>query len=125
MTTESRIQLDVSLAFPKASIVFDIEVKPVGDVSDEAAHFFQLSVTDHSTGRAVPFNADASAQLADWVRGYSRWLVRARITASYSEERVDGRFADGLEPDDVIRGVGDACDMIRQRFELYQETVLN
>ena len=78
MTTESRVQLDVNLAFPKAGIVFDIEVKPVGDVSDEVSHFFRLSVTDHSSGGAVPFNADASAQLADWARGYTRWLVRAR-----------------------------------------------
>ena len=125
MTTASRVQLDVTLAFPKAGIVFDIEVKPVGDVSEASAHFFRLSVTDHATGQAVPLNPDAPAQLTDWVRGYTRWLVRARITASYSEEGISGRFAEGLKPDDLLRGVGDACDMVRQRFELYQETVLN
>ena len=59
-----------------------------------------------------------------YFRGYSRWLHRARVSASLNESSIDGKFADGLSSEQVLDGVRIACDMIRQRFELYQESVL-
>ena len=67
---------------------------------------------------------DASPQLADWVRGYTRWLARARVSASFDENGIAGTFATGLTPEQVLQGVRDACDMIRQRFEPYEASVL-
>ena len=37
---------------------------------------------------------------------------------------MTGTFAPDLEPEQVLRGLQDACDMIGQRFELYEESVL-
>ena len=125
MTTDSYAQIAVGLAFPNAGVVFNITVEPPSGASDGQPPAFHLAVTDASNGQAVPFSVDASAHLADWVRGYSRWLVRARVRATCDENSITGTFFDGLAPEQVLQGVRDACDMIRQRFDLYQESVLS
>ena len=33
-------------------------------------------------------------------------------------------FFEGLSPEETLTGIKDACDMIRQRFEHYKESVL-
>ena len=120
MASDSITQINLNLAFPKAAIVFVIEVAG----SNGQAPSLHLHVTD-SSGNKVPFKADASPHLADWVRGYTRWLYRARVSASHDAEAITGTFADGLTPEQVLQGVQDACDMIRQRFELYDGSVLS
>ena len=120
MASGSTTQINVSLDFPKAEIVFVIEVSG----SNGQAPGFHLHVTD-SSGNKVPFTATASPPLADWVRGYSRWLYRSRVTASHDTEAVSGTFADGLTPEQLLEGVQGACDMIRQRFELYDGSILS
>ncbi len=58
------------------------------------------------------------------MRGYSRWLVRARVKATHDESGITGTFAPDLQPEQVLQGLRDACEMIRQRFELYEESIL-
>jgi hypothetical protein len=113
-TSDVRVNLD--LAFPQAGVVFDVEAGP-----DRS---FRLTVRRVSDGAGVPFTSNACPQLADWVRGYTRWLRRARVTASHDESSITGLFDEGLTPEQVLEGVRDACDMIRQRFGLYKESVL-
>ena len=72
----------------------------------------------------LSFTEDTSPQLADWIGGYSRWLRRANVTASFDENGITGTFAGGLTPEQTMMGVTDACDMIRQRFEHYEESIL-
>ena len=124
MTTTSDVQMSVKLAFPKAEVVFAIKVEPPSGQSNGQGRSFHLAVTDTTGTRTTPFKADASPHLADWVRGYTRWLVRANVRASHDESSISGTFADGLTPEQVLLGVRDACDMIRQRFELYEESIL-
>ena len=119
MACGSTTQINLNLAFPKAEVVFVIEVSG----SNGQAPSFHLHVTD-SSGNQVPFTAQGSSHLADWVRGYSRWLYRSRITASHDTEAITGTFADGLTPEQLLEGVQGACDMIRQRFELYDASIL-
>lgn len=122
MVTASDVNINVKLPFPKAGVVISIKVEtPEGNGS---APSFHLSVTDSSGERAIPFSRDVSPSIADWVRGYSRWLHRARVSASHDENSINGKFADGLSAEQVLDGVNLACDMIRQRFDLYQESVL-
>ena len=85
---------------------------------------FRLTVTDLAGERNIPFTVAGSPQLADWVRGYTRWLVRARVTATHDEQAITGSFAAETPPEQVLQGVRDACDMIRQRFDAYGESVL-
>ena len=121
MTNEPKVQLTVNLAFPRAGVAFAIRVED----GESDAPSFSLRVTDASGKRAIPLTVEASPQLADWVRGYTRWLPRARVTARHDHEGISGTFADGLTPEQVLQGVRDACDMVRQRFEPYQESILS
>ena len=120
MTDESTVQLTVNLAFPQAGVTFVIQVED----RESDALSFSLTVTDASSNEAIPLTVDASPQLADWVRGYTRWLARARVTAGQDREGITGTFAAGLTPEQVLDGVREACDMLRQRFEPYQESIL-
>ena len=122
MVVSNEVNVELSLAFPRAGVAFAVGAQTHEGNGTRSS--FRVSVTDVSSGRDVPLRLDASPQLADWVRGYSRWLVRANVTASYDESSISGTFGPGLSPEQVLRGVQDACDMIRQRFEGYEESVL-
>lgn len=115
------INIDMGLAFPKAGLLFNI-----GVISQTGyPTLFRLLVTDLEQTRAIPFREYECPCLADWAPGYCRWLIRAHIKASYDvREGISGRFVGELTPEQVLRGLSDACDMIRQRFELYEESVV-
>ena len=116
MSDTSDVQVSLNLAFPQARGVFDMEAGP-----DRS---FRVTVRRGADGGSVPFTSDRSPQLADWVRGYTRWLRRARVTASHDDSSITGVFDEGLTPEQVLQGVLDACDMVRQRFGIYKESVL-
>ena len=124
MVNDDKMNLDLSLAFPRAGVAFDIQVRQyAADPVDEPSSF-RLTVSAVSDGRPILLRSEVSPQLADWVRGYTRWLVRANVRASYDKDGILGVFDDGLSAEEVLRGVRDACDMIRQRFGHYEESVL-
>ena len=118
------VQINLDLDFPKAGITFSILVDPTIDGSDNDTPSFSLVVSRYEGGLDLPLTVDVSPQLADWARGYSRWLVRARVRATHHESGITGTFAPDLQPEQVLQGLRDACEMIRQRFELYEESIL-
>ena len=118
MTTKSEINVNIALQFPKAGLTFEISVAPSSNGT--GAPRFALGVVD-GDDRRVPFTVDTCPPLADWVRGYSRWLRRANVTASHDETRITGAFDEGLSVEQVLQG---ACEMVRQRFDMYEESVL-
>ena len=124
MATNSAVSIDLNLAFPRAGVAFNIKVETPEAASNSKPPSFHLSVTDAAAGRQIPFTVDASPQLADWVRGYTRWLVRANVAATHDGRAITGTFGAGVTPEQVLRGVQDACGMIRQRFELYEQSIL-
>ena len=111
------IDLNLRLPFEAAGVEFNIEVRK----SDEGATF-SLSALDDS-GTLIPFTSESSPALADWVRGYTRWLFRAGVTAQYSETTISGNFGKGMSAERILEGIQLACDMIRQRFELYEDSI--
>jgi len=121
VSTDSQINLNLNLAFPNAGIIFDIKVD-AGSNGDSAS--FSLSVSNASDGSSVPFRSDVSPQLADWVRGYSRWLVRSSVRATHDQNSISGSFFGNPSPEQILDGVRGACDMIRQRFDHYESSVL-
>ncbi len=123
MTTASATKANLDLSFPAAGVTFNIAVSPP-DGADGTSQTFALNVRDASTGQKLRLAVDVSPPLADWVRGYSRWLVRARVKATHDESGITGTFAPDLQPEQVLQGLRDACEMIRQRFELYEESIL-
>ena len=124
MVTDDEMSLDLSLAFPRAGVVFAIRVRKYSGDPVRSPASFRLSVLAASDGRPILLRPESSPQLADWVRGYTRWLVRANVNASYDKNGVVGVITGGLTAEEVLQGVQDACDMIRQRFGPYQESVL-
>lgn len=139
MSSYSSVNLQVYLPFPKAGVAFRIRVS-----SDKAngPPSFVLSVhkwmadedvptslaigstTDDCDQDALPFNVDVSPCLADWVRGYTRWLVRAGVKATHDSNKITGIFDESVTVEQALIGVRDACDMIRQRFEFYEDSIL-
>ena len=124
MTAASATKANLDLAFPSAGVTFNIAVEPSQGGPNGGAPTFTLAVSDSSTAQKLRLAVDVSPQLADWVRGYSRWLVRARVRATHDESGITGTFAPDLQPEQVLQGLRDACEMIRQRFELYEESIL-
>ena len=85
MASGSATDININLAFPKAGVVFVIEASgPNGQ-----APAFRLRVTD-SSGNVVPITREASEYVHDWIRGYTRWLYRARVTASWDVDGITG-----------------------------------
>ena len=120
MASTDGLSINIELAFPTAGVRIHLSA----DSESGAAAAFGLRVSDASSGAPVPFTRDASPELADWVRGYTRWLHRTRVSASHDTQAISGTFAEGVTPEQVLEGLGLACDMIRQRFEPYKESVL-
>ena len=117
--SDHTIDLNLRLPFEAAGVEFNIRV---GESAAGAGASFSLSALD-SAGTPIPFTSDASPVLADWVRGYTRWLYRAGVTAQYGETAISGSFGQGMSAEQVLQGVQLACDMIRQRFELYEDSI--
>ncbi len=118
--SDHTIDLNLTLPFEAAQVQFDIRVGESADA--DAGSAFSLSALDES-GATIPFTSDASPVLADWVRGYTRWLYRAGVSAQYDETTISGNFASGMSAERILEGVQLACDMIRQRFELYESSI--
>ena len=114
------LNITINLPFPTAGVNFSLSMKS----SDGSLGAFSLNVSNLATGNAVPFTVASSPALADWVRGYSRWLYRARVAASYDTKSITGTIVEGTTPEQALEGMQEACDMIRQRFGLYEESVL-
>jgi hypothetical protein len=118
--SNDELNITINLPFPTAGVNFSLNMKS----SDGSAGTFSLNVSNLETGDAVPFTVAASPALADWVRGYSRWLYRARVAASHDTESITGTIVEGTTPEQALEGMQEACDMIRQRFGIYEESVL-
>ncbi len=114
------IDLNLRLPFESAGVQFDIRVGESADPDSGAA--FSLSALDAS-GTPIPFTSESSPALADWVRGYTRWLYRAGVTAQHSETAISGSFDASMSVERILEGIQLACDMIKQRFELYEDSI--
>lgn len=122
MTDQVNLNLCLRLAFESAGVEFNIEVNESGDAASGPE--FSLVAQACGSGDRLAFQSQVSPVLADWVRGYTRWLYRARISAQHTHDAIYGTFASGVTAEQVFEGLQLACDMIRQRFDLYEESVL-
>ena len=122
MTEKVSLNLCFRLPFEGAGVEFNIEVNESAD--DSSGPGFSLVAQTCGSGDRLAFKSDVSPVLADWVRGYTRWLYRARISAQHTDDAIVGSFASNVTAEQIFGGLQLACDMIRQRFELYRESVL-
>ena len=122
MTEKVSLNLCLRMPFERAGVEFNIEVNESGNANEGPG--FTLVALACGTGDRLAFQSYVSPVLADWVRGYTRWLYRAKISAQYMDDAIVGVFASDVTAEQVFEGLQLACDMIRQRFELYTESVL-
>ena len=122
MTDQVNLNLCLRLPFEKAGVEFNIEVNESGDPGSGPE--FSLVALASGSGDRLWFQSQVSPVLADWVRGYTRWLYRARISAQHTDDAIFGTFAADVTAEQVFEGLQLACDMIRQRFELYEGSVI-
>ena len=139
MSSNSGVNATVRLPFPAAGVSFNIRVASPDiegpstftltahrwAAGEDAPSTSAIGATTDEYGQdAIPFSVDASPCLADWVRGYTRWLVRAGVRATHDSYGITGAFAESMTAEQALLGLRSACDMIRQRFELYEESVV-
>ena len=139
MSSNSGVNASVRLPFPTAGVSFNLSVASSEGVEPSTftltAHKWASGECEPSTPAmgatadeqghdALPFSVDVSPCLADWVRGYTRWLVRAGVRATHDSHSIRGVFAEHMTAEQALQGVVSACDMIRQRFDLYEEDVV-
>ena len=122
MTEKVSLNLCLRLPFEPAGVEFNIEVNETGD--PDGGPGFTLVALACGTSDRLAFQSQVSPVLADWVRGYTRWLYRAKISAQHTDDAIVGAFISDVTAEQVFEGLQLACDMIRQRFELYRESVL-
>jgi len=120
MASSDGVSINIELTFPNAGVNIHLSA----EADSGAATTFGLRVSDASSGAPVAFTQEASPELADWVRGYTRWLRRTRVSARHDSQSITGTFAEGVTAEQVMEGLGLACEMVRQRFGPYQESVL-
>ena len=123
MTDQVSLNLCLRLPFERAGLEFNIEINESDDPGTGPG--FSLLAQACGSSERLAFQSQVSPVLADWVRGYTRWLYRARISAEHSDDAIVGSFAPGVTAEQVLEGLQLACDMIRQRFELYDESILD
>lgn len=117
----SNISINADLHFPPAGITFKIEVDLPGDSSQGAS--ITISSVDSASGEAIHIRDDSSAVLADFAPAFNRWLRRCTITGTVEETRITGTFHQDVDLEHLLRYTADICDMITQRFSLYQDKV--
>ncbi|MEE9247812.1 MAG: hypothetical protein V3U79_03850 [Dehalococcoidia bacterium] len=119
----SNISISVYLHFPPAGITFKIEVDLPEDGSQAQGPSITISPVDSANGEAIPIRDDSSAVLADFAPAFNRWLRRCSITGTVEETRITGAFHQDVDIEHLLRYTADICDMITQRFSLYEEKV--
>ena len=124
MAAGADLNINVGLPFPQAGVVFNLRVNSGPEGSAEGSTTFELDVKSSSNGDRVSFTPEQCPQLADWVRGYSRWLYRARVRATHDQRGITGTFEGDPTVQQVLEGLQIACEMITQRFELYESSIL-
>ena len=122
MTEKVSLNLCLRLPFEHAGVEFNIEVNESGDTNSGPG--FTLVVMACGASDRLAFQSHVSPVLSDWVRGYTRWLHRAGVSAQHREDAIVGTFASNVTAKQMLEGLQLACDMIRQRFDLYEESVL-
>lgn len=120
----SELHINLRLGFESAGVAFRLGVEPAGEPAGDRGASFGLQVVELATGREVPFRAEVCPVLADFVKGFSRWLGTKGLRASVGDARITGTFPSNATPQQLLGTAGDICDLISQRFSLYRERIL-
>ena len=120
----AEIDITTKLTFFSAGVTLILKCDTVKREPGEKAANFNISALTAVSLETLKLNESTSPQLVDWAKGYSRWLTRANVNASFNENGIFGTFKEGITIEETLNGIQAACDMISQRFEHYDESIL-
>lgn len=118
------LQINTDLVYEKAGLGFRVRLDLPRDRQADQGAALSIYGEDLASGARVPFTNQACPALADFVAGYPRWMVRWGIRAIAGHDEITGIAGAGQSIAGLLAVVGQLCDMIDQRFSLYQERVV-
>ena len=124
MKPTTEIDITTKLTFSSAGVVFILKYNTAKTRSSSKTGSFTVSAVDAISLDALKLTEGTSPQLVDWAKGYSRWLTRANITADFNDDGILGTVKEGITIAETLTGIQAACDMISQRFDHYESSIL-
>ena len=124
MKPTTEIDITTKLTFSSAGVAFILKCNTAKTRSSSKTASFTVSAVDAVSLEALKLTEDTSPQLLDWAKGYSRWLTRANVTADFDDDGILGIFKEGITVAETLTGIQAACDMISQRFDHYESSIL-
>tara|TARA_B100000749_G_scaffold170145_1_gene131022 strand:+ start:572 stop:949 length:378 start_codon:yes stop_codon:yes gene_type:complete len=124
MTPITELDITTKLTFSSAGVTFILKCNSAKTGSGSKTANFTVSAVNAVSLEALKLNEDTSPQLVDWAKGYSRWLTRANVIADYNDDGILGTVKEGITIAETLTGIQAACDMISQRFDHYESSIL-
>ena len=124
MNPTTEIDITTKLTFSSAGVAFILKWNTSKTRSSSKTASFTVSAVDAISLEALKLTEGTSPQLVDWAKGYSRWLTRANVTADFNEDGILGTVQEGITVAETLTGIQAACDMISQRFDHYESSIL-
>ena len=124
MTPITELDITTKLTFSSAGVTFKLKCNSAKTGSGSKTANFTVSAVNAVSLEALKLNEDTSPQLVDWAKGYSRWLTRANVVADYNDDGILGTVKEGITIAETLTGIQAACDMISQRFDHYESSIL-
>ncbi len=118
----SYLKVNSALDYRPAGVTFRIEID-LTEVSQAGASLKITPINSHN-GANIPITDEASVVLADFAQAFARWMRTRRVTASVEGDHIAGTFHQELTIKELLQYASDICEMINQRFSLYQESVI-
>tara|TARA_B100000446_G_scaffold146042_1_gene139575 strand:+ start:555 stop:932 length:378 start_codon:yes stop_codon:yes gene_type:complete len=124
MTPITELDITTKLTFSSAGVTFILKCNSAKTGSGSKTANFTVSAVNAVSLETLKLNEDTSPQLVDWAKGYSRWLTRANVIADYNDDGILGTVKEGITIAETLTGIQAACDMISQRFDHYESSIL-
>ena len=124
MKPTTEIDITTKLTFSSAGVTFILKCNSAKTGSGSKTANFTVSAVNAVSLEALKLTEGTSPQLVDWAKGYSRWLTRANVTADFNEDGILGTVQEGITVAETLTGIQAACDMISQRFNHYEGSIL-
>ena len=124
MTPITELDITTKLTFSSAGVTFILKCNSAKTGSGSKTANFTVSAVNAVSLETLKLNEDTSPQLVDWAKGYSRWLARANVIADYNDDGILGTVKEGITIAETLTGIQAACDMISQRFDHYESSIL-
>ena len=118
----SYLKVNSALDYRPAGVTFKIEI----DLPElhQAGASLTITPINSNNGANIPITDEASVVLADFAPAFARWMRTRRVTAAVEGERIAGTFHQDLTVQELLQYAADVCEMINQRFSLYEEKVI-